>query len=282
MENMVDNEVIEPEVQEVEQVETETEQENQDSQEQKTEQTEQEPKEETPSSELEGLKAPAWVRELRKEHKELKRQKAELERKLQTQESPVPVVMKEPDMSDPDIDYDPVLFKRKYAEWVKSQEEINRLELQKKQQQEEQAREWQAKIENFNQGKKTLGVPLDEVNYAQDIVESLLNEQQQGVILHVSNNPAKLVYELGRNPAKLKELQAIKDPLKLAAELAKVELSVSAPQRKPATQPEKRVGGTGGVSTVDAQLEALRAEAARTGDMSKVVAYKAELRKKTT
>lgn len=281
MDNTAETEVIEQVEQEVEQAEPEIEQESTEQQEQQTE-PEQETQAETPSAEMEGLKAPEWVRQLRKEHKELKRKNAEYERQLQTQAPSVPVVMREPQLSDPDIDYDTDIFKQKMLNYLKSQEEVQRAELQKKQQQENAAKEWAAKIESFNQGKKTLGVPLDEVNYAQDIVESLLDEQQQGVILHVTNNPAKVVYELGRNTAKLKELQAIKDPLKLAAELAKVELSASAPQRKPATQPEKRVGGSGNVASVDAQLEALRAEAAKTGDMSKVFAYKAQLRKKTT
>ena len=48
--------------------------------------------------------------------------------------------------------------------------------------------------------------------------------------------------------------------------------------KKPTTQPEKKVtGATGSVSNSggeDEQLDKLRAEAEKTGDLSKVVAYK--------
>ena len=51
--------------------------------------------------------------------------------------------------------------------------------------------------------------------------------------------------------------------------------------RKAAPPPEKTVRGNGAVSgTVDSQLERLRAEAEKTGNYTKVNAYKMQLRNK--
>ena len=53
-------------------------------------------------------------------------------------------------------------------------------------------------------------------------------------------------------------------------------------EKKPATPPETRVTGNGRVSgAVDATLERLRAEAERTGDYTKVAAYKRQKNKRS-
>jgi len=49
--------------------------------------------------------------------------------------------------------------------------------------------------------------------------------------------------------------------------------------RKPATAPEKVLTGTGSTSgSVDSTLDKLRAEAEKTGDYTKVTAYKRKLK----
>lgn len=219
--------------------------------------------------------APQWVKDLRKEHKELKRQKEELEARLNKSVS-VPTVLKEPELSDPDIDYDPVLFKRSHAEWLRQQFLLEQQESKQKAAQESQANEWKSKLDKFENEKASLSVP--DMEDAQEVVESILNVNQQGLILHVCESPAKVVYALGKNPAKAKELAAIQDPLKQAYMLQKLESSISVKPRKPVTQPEKVLTGTSAVvlGGHEKQLEQLRAEAERTGDYTKV----AEFRKK--
>jgi hypothetical protein len=84
-----------------------------------------------------------------------------------------------------------------------------------------------------------------------------------------------VIYALGRNPKKAKELAEIKDPVKFAFAVAKLEKDMKVTNRKQAPAPERVVTGTGRSSgAVDSQLERLREEAARTGNMTKVIAYK--------
>ena len=89
-----------------------------------------------------------------------------------------------------------------------------------------------------------------------------------------------MIYALGKNPKKAKELAAIADPVKFAFAVAKLEAQLKVTNRKPSPPPPERViSGTGRVSgAVDSTLERLREEAARTGDMSKVVAYRRQKR----
>jgi len=91
-----------------------------------------------------------------------------------------------------------------------------------------------------------------------------------------------LVYALGKNPTKAAALGAIKDPVEFAFAVARLEAQLKVSEKKPATPPETRVTGNGRVSgAVDATLERLRAEAERTGDYTKVSAYKRQKNKRS-
>ena len=100
-------------------------------------------------------------------------------------------------------------------------------------------------------------------------------------MLQGADNPALVIYALGKNPKKAKELAAITDPVKFAFAVAKLESQLKVTNRKAPPPPEKTMRGTGpGSGAVDSTLERLREEAARTGDMTKVIRYKAEQRRK--
>jgi hypothetical protein len=84
-----------------------------------------------------------------------------------------------------------------------------------------------------------------------------------------------VIYALGKNPKKAKELAQIDDPVKFAFAVAKLESQLKISNRKAATRPEKQVSATAPIKgAVDSTLERLREEAARTGNMDKVMAYK--------
>ena len=112
-------------------------------------------------------------------------------------------------------------------------------------------------------------------------MQDTFNVTQQGVILQGAKRPELLIYALGKNPAKAKELAAIKDPVKFAFAAAELETKLKVADRKVTTEPERVVTGSARISgTVDSTLERLRAEAEKTGDMSKVLAYKRGLKRK--
>jgi len=71
--------------------------------------------------------------------------------------------------------------------------------------------------------------------------------------------------------------------VKLATAIGKLETQLKVSSKKSPPPPEKAIRGSGsGSGSVDSTLERLRAEAEKTGNMSKVIAYKQQLRKKST
>jgi hypothetical protein len=95
-----------------------------------------------------------------------------------------------------------------------------------------------------------------------------------------ADNPALLVYALGKHPAKAKELAAIKDPVKFAFAVAKLETQMKTTSRPRAAPPppETPLQSTApSRSATNATLERLEQEALRTGNRTKVAAYRRQL-----
>lgn len=236
--------------------------------------------EETPPTEEEEVaRAPEWVRELRKNHRELLRKNRELEAKLNAttgaETKPAPLG-KKPTLDD--CDYDAERFETELTSWYdrkrKADEEAARVEAEQKDAQ----KAWQAKLDAYGKAKTELKVK--DFDDAEALIQENFSQTQQGIILQGAENSALLVYALGKNLKKLKELASINDPVKFAFAVAKLETQLKVTNRKAAPPPEKTVRGTGPVSgTMDSQLERLRADAERTGDYSKVVAYKQQKRR---
>ena len=95
------------------------------------------------------------------------------------------------------------------------------------------------------------------------------------IVVQGAGNPALLIYAFGKNPKKEDELGSIKDPVKFAFAVAKLEKDLKVTQRKAAPPPEKVVQGNASVSgAVDSTLDRLRSEAEKSGDYTKVFKYK--------
>jgi len=112
-------------------------------------------------------------------------------------------------------------------------------------------------------------------------VQEVLSVTQQGILLQGSDNSALLVYALGKNPKRAKELSEIKDPVKFAFAVSKLESQLKV-TKKTAPPPEKTPPSGGARSTggSDEVLENLRAKAERTGDYTQILAYKRQLQSK--
>lgn len=232
--------------------------------------------EETPPTE-EKEHAPEWVRKLRKDHRELQRQKRELEEKLKLQQTETkPVTLgKKPTLEDHDYDAD--AYEQALTNWYEQKRKVDEIEAKAKAEAENQQKAWQSKLENYGKAKAELKVK--DFDDAEETVQEALSVTQQGIVLQGSENPALVIYALGKNPAKAKELSSITDPVKFAFAVAKLETQLKVTNRKAAPPPERTVRGTGPVSgAVDSTLERLRADAERTGDYSKVMQYKRQKR----
>jgi len=219
--------------------------------------------------------APEWVRELRKTSREDKRRIRELEAKLQTtttENKPVALGAK-PKLEDHDYDADK--FEEALATWFERKRQADDANAKHEAEVMTQQKAWQSKLDDY--GKAKAGLKVKDFDDAEAQAQELFNVTQQGIVLQGADNPALVIYALGKNPKKGQELAAIKDPVKFAFAVAKLEKDLKVTNRKAAPPPERVVSGTGRVSgAVDSTLERLREEASRTGNMTKVIQYKAQ------
>jgi hypothetical protein len=221
--------------------------------------------------------APEWVKELRKTNRELQRQNRELQGRLQAappETKPV-VIGHKPKLEDHDYDADK--YEEALTDWFDRKRQADDVNAKQEAEVMNQQKAWQAKLDGYGKAKAELRVK--DFEDAEEVAQQVFSITQQGVLLQGADNPALVVYALGKNPAKAKELAEIKDPVKFAFAVAKLEKDLKVTNRRQAPAPERIISGTGRSSgAVDSTLERLRADAERTGNMTKVIAYKAQKR----
>lgn len=227
--------------------------------------------------------APEWVRNLRRENRELKKRLKENEAGAVTAPATLP---EKPTLAG--CDYDEADFDAKLADWYEKKREHDAREAEQKTLQERQAQRWDQKLTTYEQGKEKLAAPdFDEVEatvaeiFAKPFPGIMADDVRMGIIKQGARDATTLVYALGRNPEKAKALAEIDDPVEFAFALGELsgKMKVVRSGAKPA--PEKRVtsAAPGVAGAVDNTLERLREEAAKTGDFSKVLAYKRQMKK---
>jgi len=136
---------------------------------------------------------------------------------------------------------------------------------------------WNSKLDVYGKAKSELKVR--DYEDAEALAQEIFSVNQQGYIVQCAKNAATVVYALGKNPKKARELAAIADPLEFVYALSGIEKEIKLTTRKATTLPEKPVTGSGRSSgTVDTTLERLRSDAEKTGNYTKVVAYKQQKR----
>lgn len=237
-----------------------------------------EPEPDPEDDEFSGKPAPKWARDLRKANREDKKRIRELEDQLRQREPKQEQVIlgKKPSLSDDDIDYDETKFEQALTAWHDRKAKIESQEREAQQQKEQQQKDWEARVQAYGDSKTALKVK--DFEDAEESVQNHFDVTQQGIILQGADNSALVVYALGKNPKKLQELAAIKDPVKFAFAVAKLETQLKVQSRKPATKPESTISASGSgrhsAGDADKTLDQLRDEAAKTGDMSKVIAWK--------
>lgn len=204
-----------------------------------------------------------------KDKRRLERELEEIRAKLP---KPEPTLGPKPTLDQ--FDYDESRFSEAYDNWMDQKAAMDRADQQRLDEQRRQ----QEEVENFKKSYKaradSLGV--DDFQEAESEVGTMLNQTQSGLLMRGADDPAALVYALSKSPTKLIELSRITDPVKFTVAVAKLEMNLTS--RKPnRPAPEPRIASersATGHSASSSQLEKLRDEAARTGDYSKVVAYK--------
>lgn len=227
--------------------------------------------------------APAWVKNLREENRKLVRRQRELEQQIAKAEpaKAAPALAPRPKLSDPDIDYDEDKLAARLDTWVAQKSEFEAQERQKRAAVEEAEQKWQSRINAVTSAAKTLKVP--DHDDAIGVFEDTFSVVQRGLILDAPEDPktsAQLRYVLGRNPKVAKELAAEANPVKFTFKLARLVEKMKVQPKKSAPPPERVVrSAVAGAAAVDNTLERLRKDAEKTGDLSKVLAYKSSRKK---
>lgn len=229
--------------------------------------------EESPPQEEEA-RAPEWVRELRKANREKERKIRELEAKLNATATETKPVALGPKPTLEACDYDSEEYEKKLADWYDQKRHADAAEAEAQAQRDAEAKAWQDKLDSYAKARASLKVR--DYEDAEAVALETFNVTQQGIVLQGSDNPALIIYALGKNSTKAKELASITDPVKFAFAVAKLETQLKVTNRKAAAAPERTISTGGGriSGSVDSTLDRLREEALKTGDMSKVMAYK--------
>ena len=234
---------------------------------------------EAPPPEPEPTPETNQLKQLREQAKVLLREKRELEDKLRAKDAPIPETPLGPKPKLEDYDYDADKFELAYDDWVGRKRQNDEKATQAQAEARAKEEVWQAKLTDYGQAKAKLKVP--DYEEAEERIQQLFNVTQQGVMIAGADNPALLVYALGKHPAKAKELAAIKDPVKFAFAVAKLETQMKTTSRPRAAPPapDTPIKSTApSRSAVNATLERLDQEALLTGNRTKVAAYMRQMR----
>ena len=218
-----------------------------------------------------GQKAPQWIKDTRKENRELKRQLRQLQQQQGIHEQQV--LREKPTLDDHDYDSD--AFEQDYAQWLTEKQQVDAQVHAERQKYQQYHERYKADVDAI----KAKAPDYDEVELS---VVDVLSEQKQGLLQMLVDNPAKVVYALGKNsPAQLERLSKL-DDIQFAKQIVLMEMQMSSKtksrnQNKPKPKTHELEGAAGGADTRLAKLEA---EADRTGDRSKVAAYKKQMKSK--
>lgn len=228
--------------------------------------------------EFHGRPAPKWVKETREENRANKKRIRELEAQLASQTKPQEVELGEKPTLD-SVGYDTDEYERQVTDWYAKKAQYDQQEQAKKAEQEKAAQNWQERVNSYETKKTAIKAKVADYDAAEEIARDVLNQTQQGILIHGADNPELLIYHLGKHPEKAKELSGITDPIQFAFKVAKIDAQLKVQTRKPQTSPERKVTGSGSLSgTTDSTLEKLRATAEKTGDYTEVNKYKRKLR----
>ncbi len=216
--------------------------------------------------------------------RDLRKQNRLLQQQLRAKDTPkqdeVIELGEEPTLES--CEYDEDKFKAEVKAYYAREKAIEKQKEEQAKQQDKVKQAQQTQLEAYETQKKALGAKNYKVAEEEFLTSvHAVNPALGEVILNAAEDMAKMVYVLGTQPKKLESLLKITNPYKLAAEVARIEKDVKVQKKQSNIKPEGTLkGDIGGGATASSEkhLEKLRAEAQKTGDFTKVAAYKRSLR----
>ena len=235
--------------------------------------------EETPPQQDDESRAPEWVRKVRKDNREKDRRIRELEalvgraeQQKQTQLGPKPTLES--------CDYDADLFERRLDSWKERKTVADRQAAEARETEAKRQEYFNSKFETYTARKKEVAGKIRDFDDVEETVLHALDDTQRGVVLAHAKDPALLLYAIGKDEKRLQELAKLSDPVEFIFAVARMETQMRTQSRKPASAPETRITGSAPSSGSETQLNKLREQAEKTGDYTKVMAYKKQLKDK--
>lgn len=219
-------------------------------------------------TDFKGQPAPEWVKELRKQNREYKRQLKQYEAQYPQQQA----LRDKPTLAA--YDYDADAYEQDLQQWVNEKAHFEQ------QQQAEQQR-YQQYEDKYRSSVDSMRAKVKDYDEIEDTIVDMLSPQKQAILKLYADSPAAMVYALGKSPNKLNELMQM-DDIQFSKQITLMEqqMPTAKKTRNPAKPAPKAHDLTGGAGGGDTQLAKLEAEAAKTGDRSKVMAYKKQQRMK--
>lgn len=230
------------------------------------------------SIEIEGEEAEEeqpLIKDLRQQLRDAKREVADF-RKAQM---PKIEVGEKPTLES--CDYDADAFEAKLDEWKDRKRQADAQEEEATKTAEVRNHEFQRKAIHYKARLQALPIPDDQKEEAEKIVIAALPQIIQSTIIEYMDDPAKIVVALAKHPQKLQQIANEPDPIRALLALKEMErnLKVVTRKRPPAPEAETIVRGSAQFARSDKRLEQLEKEALRTGDRSKLIAYRASQQK---
>lgn len=176
-----------------------------------------------------------------------------------------------PDLWD-DCEGDPEKFETALTEWQERKRRADEQQAAQHGVQEEAQKAWEADLQTFREQEAKLAAP--DMDDAKSIVTTALTDVQAATIIKAAKNPALAIYALGKHPAKLQAISQINDPIKLAAEIARMEGKITMSKRQSAPAVERVAEGSAMTGAGNRKLDQLRAKAEKTGDYTAYLAAK--------
>ena len=167
-------------------------------------------KESPPKEDEEMKKAPTWVKELRKQNRELKKENRELNEKIESVSGVTPKAIElgvKPTLES--SDHDDVEYDKQLNQWYQRKIEVDKQKQVEVDKQQQETNAWNTRLADYNKGKEKLSVKVIDYADAESVAQDSLSKTQQGMIVGGADDPALVIYALGKNPGKLKELSKI-------------------------------------------------------------------------
>lgn len=174
-----------------------------------------------------------------------------------------------------DCDFIPEKYEQEYAAWMARKAAAENQERDAAEAERVRNETQQQKFVQYRA--QATALPVQDFPQAEQTVTAALPDLLQSALLIYTKDTAKVVYALSKHPAKLDQLAKETDPIKFVLAVSELERNLKVVNRKKPPAPEADTIQRGSASAFggrDKELERLEKEAERTGDSSKLVAYR--------